>query len=188
MKNTDTRIQYSRMKLQQALLTLLQTKPIDKVTVKELCETANLNRGTFYLHYDSPLSLLRDMETHFFEESMKMFDSFWQKGRKKSVMECLFQYIRENGDVFRILMGPNGDPRFSDFFSDQIRESILDQWQLEFPHYRREDMDFMLDFLVMGSMRLILNWLEDSRGITATEFTRRIERLGHHALLAIREF
>lgn len=54
MKNTDTRIQYSRMKLQQALLTLLQTKPIDKVTVKELCETANLNRGTFYLHYDSP--------------------------------------------------------------------------------------------------------------------------------------
>jgi len=53
MENLDNRVRYTKTVLQQALLKLLQTKHIDKITIKELCQEAKINRGTFYLHYRS---------------------------------------------------------------------------------------------------------------------------------------
>ena len=45
-----------------ALLDILQEKPIDQISVKELVEAAELNRSTFYLHYSSPLDVLKEIE------------------------------------------------------------------------------------------------------------------------------
>lgn len=188
MKNVDTRIQFTRVKLRDAVLRLLQEKSIDKITVRELCDAANLNRGTFYLHYDSPAALLKDIENQFLEENKKLFNSFWSKGREQNVMESLFACIRENRDIFLILMGPHGDPNFVNEAFGGMRESILDQWQLEFPCYAREDLDFIFNYVLTGSSRLILDWLQDSRGLPASQFAKRMERLGHYALVAIREF
>ncbi|MGM9605361.1 MAG: TetR-like C-terminal domain-containing protein, partial [Faecousia sp.] len=101
---------------------------------------------------------------------------------------ALFASIKMNGDIVCILLGPHGDPNFVSEILDGMRESVLDQWQLEFPHYVRKDLDFVFDYVLMGSTRLILNWLQDSKGIPASQFARQIERLGHHALLAIGDF
>ena len=188
MKNVDTRVQYTKYKLRTAVLNLLQKKSIDKITVKEVCDEAGINRGTFYLHYESPAALLKDIEKQFFEENKKLFDSFWQAGREQNIIEALFSCIKENSDVFRILMGPHGDPYFASELFNGMREGVLDQWQMEFPHYDRCDLDFIFDYVLLGSTRLILNWLNDSKGLSATQFARRMERLGHHALMAIKEF
>lgn len=188
MKNLDTRVRYTRSILRQSLLELLKEKSIDRVTVKELCEKAQLNRGTFYLHYDSPVALLKDIEQQFIEENARIFASFWQEGREQSIMESLFSSIKENQDIFCILMGPHGDPHFADQIFGGMRQHVLNQWQLEFPAYSREDLDFIFDFVLIGSTRLILNWLSDNKGITAPAFARRMERLGHHALMAIKDF
>lgn len=188
MKNTDTRVQYTKEKLKGAILELLQKKSVDKITIKELCDHAGLNRGTFYLHYDSPAALLQDIEDQFLKETTALFHSFWQDGREQNIMAALFASIKKNTEIVCILLGPHGDPNFVGDLSDGMRGEVLDQWQLEFPHYAREDLDFIYDFVVIGSTRLILNWLQDSKGITATQFARRMERLGHHALIAIRDF
>ena len=48
---TDARVKYTKMVLKKALLELMQHKPVNKITVKEICERAELNRATFYAHY-----------------------------------------------------------------------------------------------------------------------------------------
>lgn len=65
MKKVDTRVQYTRRRLRDAILEMLREKSIDKITIKEICEAAGLNRGTFYLHYDCPAALLSDIENQF---------------------------------------------------------------------------------------------------------------------------
>ena len=55
MSRTDARIRYTQGVLKQALLSFLQEKPINKITVKEVCERAELNRATFYAHYSDLL-------------------------------------------------------------------------------------------------------------------------------------
>ncbi|MBQ6035886.1 MAG: TetR family transcriptional regulator, partial [Lachnospiraceae bacterium] len=65
MAALDTRVRYTKEVLKKALLDLLKTKPISKVTIKELCEAAGLNRGTFYLHYYEPNDVLKEIEEDF---------------------------------------------------------------------------------------------------------------------------
>lgn len=190
MKKVDTRIQFTKMKLREAVLELLKDKSIDKVTIKDICDRAGLNRGTFYLHYNSPAELLKDVENQFLEENAKLFHSFLKRAENQepNIVEALFASIKANGDIVCILLGPNGDPNFVIEILDGMRDGVLDQWQLEFPSYSREDLDFVFEYVLVGSTRLILNWLQDSRGIPASQFAKRIERLGHHVLVGIQDF
>lgn len=61
MKKNDARVRYTKLVLKNALLKLMQTKPINKITVKEVCELAGLNRATFYAHYGNCFDLLESI-------------------------------------------------------------------------------------------------------------------------------
>lgn len=58
----NRRVQYTRDQLKTALITLLQKQPLSELTVTAICQTANVNRGTFYAHYDNPAALFAAIE------------------------------------------------------------------------------------------------------------------------------
>ena len=73
---TDARVKYTKMVLKKALLELMQHKPVNKITVKEICERAELNRATFYAHYSDCFDLLESIEEELFgqfERSMPIY-------------------------------------------------------------------------------------------------------------------
>ncbi|MBR8643897.1 TetR/AcrR family transcriptional regulator [[Brevibacterium] frigoritolerans] len=53
MQKQDRRIDRTKTFLKDALLKLLSENPISKISITELCNEANINRGTFYAHYDN---------------------------------------------------------------------------------------------------------------------------------------
>lgn len=55
---TDARVRYTRKVIQDAFLDILKEKPISRITVKEVCDKAEINRGTFYKHYQDCYDLL----------------------------------------------------------------------------------------------------------------------------------
>ena len=188
MENLDNRVRYTKMILQQALLKILQRKHIDKVTIKELCEEAKVNRGTFYLHYATPNDLLMEIEQQFIDEYTAKFSPYFDDGYETSYMSNLFAGILKNRELCRIIMGKNGNPRFVERIQQMFRPYVVDGWCKEFPKYKREDLDYVYDFIFTGSMRLILNWIEDDKGLSTAELARRLDRLGHYCHLAILEF
>ena len=188
MENLDNRVRYTKMVLQQALLKILQNKHIDKVTIKELCEEAKVNRGTFYLHYATPNDLLIEIEQQFIDENMAMFSPYFDGGYETSYIAALFAGILKNRDLCRIIMGKNGNPRFVERIQQMIRPYVVDGWCKEFPTYKRDDLDYVYDFVFSGSMRLILNWIEDGKGLSTADLAKRLDRLGHHCHMAIPEF
>lgn len=188
MDNIDNRVRYTKTVLQQALLRILKKKHIDKVTIKELCEEAKVNRGTFYLHYATPNDLLMEIEKQFIDENMAYFSTYMKGGYEMSLLTGMFACILKNREICRIIMGKNGNPRFLERIKQMLRESVVDGWCQEFPQYGRNDLDYVYDFVFTGSMQLILNWLEDDKGLTTAELANRLDRLGHHCHLAISEF
>lgn len=188
MEYLDNRVRYTKAVLQQALLKILQSKHIDKVTIKELCEEAKVNRGTFYLHYATPNDILLEIEEQFISENMAMFSPYFDEGYETSYMASLFAGILKSRDVCRVIMGKNGNPRFLERIQQLIRPYVVSGWCREFPKYRREDLDYVYDFIFAGSMQLILNWIADSKGLSTEDFANRLDRLGHHCHLAISEF
>ena len=188
MENLDNRVRYTKMVLQQGLLKILKKKHIDKVTVKELCDEAKINRGTFYLHYATPNDLLMEIEQQFINDNMIYFAPYMNEGYETNMLAGMFTSILKNKDLCRIIMGKNGNPKFLERLEGMVRGSIIDGWCKEFPQYNREHLDYVFDFIFTGSMRLILNWIEDDQGMSTLDLAKRLDRLGHYCHLAISEF
>ena len=85
-------------------------------------------------------------------------------------------------------MGDNGDPQFLGSMRNLVRDGIVCQWQKEFPTCDRERLLFIFDYVFLGSMRLMLNWIDDDQDLSPSQFARRLERLGHYSLIAAGEF
>ena len=62
MMKTDARVRYTRKVIQDAFLNILKEKPVSKITVKEVCDMTEINRGTFYKHYQDCYDLLDKIE------------------------------------------------------------------------------------------------------------------------------
>ena len=60
MNKSESKYFNTAIKFDQALLSLLEQKPFEYITVSELCVQAGVNRSTFYLHYENTSDLLRE--------------------------------------------------------------------------------------------------------------------------------
>ena len=61
VKSLDRRARMTREILKQSLIELMKNKPIHDISIKKICETADINRSTFYHHYDSQFDLFNDI-------------------------------------------------------------------------------------------------------------------------------
>jgi AcrR family transcriptional regulator len=64
----DRRVKYTKAVLRDSLISLMKEKPVEKITVKEICEGADINRSTFYVHYASPQDLLDSIKEEMYDE------------------------------------------------------------------------------------------------------------------------
>lgn len=63
----DRRVKYTKMVLKESFLNLLEKKDISRITVKEICEDADINRATFYTHYTDVYDLQKKIEDEFLD-------------------------------------------------------------------------------------------------------------------------
>ena len=70
-KKTDRRVRRTRSLLLDAFFSLLESKSYKDITVKELCDVADINRGTFYLHFKDIYDMVEQIEQEIFP--------FWHK-------------------------------------------------------------------------------------------------------------
>ena len=61
-QNIDRRVRKTKRQLRQALMMLMSEKPSKSISVRELAERADINRGTFYIHYKDVSDLLQRLE------------------------------------------------------------------------------------------------------------------------------
>ena len=59
---TDRRVRKTKKQLRMALTTLMMEKSVGEITVREIAELADVNRGTFYAHYTDIYDLLKQMD------------------------------------------------------------------------------------------------------------------------------
>lgn len=163
MKKTDQRIRLTHMLLRKALTELLQQKPLQSITVKELCAAAGLNRSTFYAHYTDLNDLLGQMET----EMMDTFRAALHPLLTQSPAELspvqittgIFQCLKENADLCAITLGPYGDKKFALRLLGMARECSLNTYAVYFEGASPEQIDYYFSFVSAGCIGLLEKWL-----------------------------
>ena len=161
-KKEDRRVRRTKKLLTQALTQLLQEKQINEITVKELTDLADMNRGTFYLYYKDMFDMLEKIEDGMFEVldaiiSLHEHDDVSQQ--TKSILLDLFDFIEENQEMCRVLLSPHGDMNFLHRLNKVVREKCLKAW----PDIQKEkgeaDFDYHYSFVVFGCAGIIRAWV-----------------------------
>ena len=173
----ERRIRRTKSLLRYGLAELLQTKPIDEITVTELVERSDINRSTFYLHYADIYDLLESIETELFDEVEHAAHQHLSSPFNESGMpffEDVFNILFANREICVALIGPNGSVAFLRRIEEMISSYSMKALQASFPA-RKDDMKYTFSFCAIGCFGLIKDWLlggcaESPQHMTALTF------------------
>jgi AcrR family transcriptional regulator len=183
----DRRKKYTRMVLKESLMALLKEKPISSLTIKEICELADLNRSTFYAHFSSQYDLLNAIEEEFVEDMVSTLNqyNFSKEEDALKMTEKILEYIARNSDVCQMLLGENSDIHFQKKGMKITQEYIFKNWITD-SQFDRETFEYINIFVVSGSIYAIKNWVENGMKKTPREMAEIINNFINHGLSNIR--
>ena len=108
MANTDLRVQRTKKILKDTFNKMIVTTDFEKITIKDLCNKAIINRRTFYLHYSSIEDLLEDFISDYTREYYDLIKDFDPIEDVDQLVRMYFTYSEEKGMMFeRINTNPN---------------------------------------------------------------------------------
>ncbi|MBH9967319.1 TetR/AcrR family transcriptional regulator [[Bacillus] enclensis] len=166
----DRRKQYTRMVLKESLLKLLQEKSISNLTIKEICETADINRSTYYAHYSNQYELLESIEEEFIEDLVATLGryNFSKEEEALQMTEKLFEFLADKNGICKILLSENTDMYFLKKGMGITHEFIFKNWVTD-SRIDQETYEYINMFMVSGSIHVIKNWLENGMDKTPGE-------------------
>lgn len=166
----DRRIKYTKMLLKNSLVELMNEYTISKISVKMLCERADINRSTFYTHYTDQFDLLSKLEQEVIAEIKKQIEKHeFQMHNEETVqgLNDILVYIAQNADLCKVLLSDNGDPNFQREVMIIAQQKTIE----ELHNYRNLDgrtLEYLQSFVIAGALNIVQKWLQDGM-IESTE-------------------
>lgn len=171
---TDARIRYTRMRLREAFLTCLAEKPVSKITVKELCDRAEINRATFYKHYADPFDLLDKLEG----EALAWLETrLGEHHFQQDMMLTILRNLCDEDNPYHALASANGDPSFPGRVSALFYREFRPRLAQILPHRTEDEQTAAYLFLVGGCGRLLAGWLQDGKQAPPEEVAARLQTI-----------
>lgn len=144
--------------LAESLKKLMRAKPFSKITVTEIVNDCEVNRKTFYYHFEDIYALLRWI---FEEEAVNIIRKFYLLNDYDEAIEFIYEYISENKDLLRNAYDAFGSVELSSFFhmsfvglNESLIESVEQKMHKRLPERTRE---YLCEFLTEASAGLLLN-------------------------------
>lgn len=179
-RKENQRTRLTKRLLRESLLELLEEKPVERITVKELCEAAELNRSTFYAYYQDALSL-------YYEMGNELVDALLDYVRTGGVeTESMLTYIKERREMFALLIY-NG--QFMDMNSPLQRRILEETVRYTWPAGAEmavagAEWKYILQYMFMGGSGLIHQWVRDGCDMEPSELAALLGGLTETVLRA----
>lgn len=161
------------------LVKLMGEKDFDKITVKDLTDALDINRGTFYLHYKDKYDLLEQIENEILGEineiivtsQKRLAHGFIFPANQEAVLNTfisIYSYINENADFMKIMLGSNGDLSFQ----MKIRNLVEDWLVLNIPvndAAEKLPIKYLSSIASSAQLGIIQKWLKSGMKETPEE-------------------
>ena len=162
-KKSDRRVRYTKMVIKDSFIKFLKQKPISHISITEICDDADINRATFYAHYQDQYDLLRQIKDEALENINQYIGTFDYRDAAANPLDMtqkILEYILENAELFDLLLNSNGD--------EQFQQEVIKTFQVEkltaFDSDSvgsKENEEYVFRFLMSGSIGIIQLWLKN---------------------------
>ncbi|MFD2331052.1 TetR/AcrR family transcriptional regulator [Cohnella sp. GCM10020058] len=181
----DRRKARTRQLLYDALMTLLQEKNADAITVTDVADRADVNRGTFYLHYRDVGDMLQQLKDDVFTrmrgcvEKLDITEAirYIDKEEPYPVSIAIFEEVARHGEFLRIMLGQQGDLSFA----RQLRELFATRVQAKLGTFSPEDravpLDYLVSYIASANFGIVTHWLDTGRQLAPRQMAKMMVNL-----------
>lgn len=169
MKQEDNRVRITRMLIRDALLKLLQEKPLQQISVRELCALASINRGTFYTHYRDIYDLMNQIEESMFEEFQIILEPMMHEVQSIDLIDMItqiFTYVQANADLCLVTLGSYGDKKLLYRLVALGKEACLRSYCSLNPKADKRRIEYYYTFISSGCIGILEQWLKEGMRLT----------------------
>lgn len=188
MNKNESKYFNTAKKMNDALITLLETKEFEYISIKEICHIANVNRSTFYLHYSNMNDLLEEtikslnlsFNSHF--NSKENENTIISKDNLEDLLlindDNLIPYlnfIKENKNIYKVLKNHpqlfNANKTYEQMFR-KLFVPIMNRFGLDEKWHK-----YLMDFYISGLTSIVFDWVYDDCKIPVQEVSDFIKGL-----------
>lgn len=184
MNKSESKYFNTAIRFDKALLSLIENKPFEYITVSEICEKAKVNRSTFYLHYENTSDLLKETISYVVNDFYSYFSvdkkSITEKFADSELNDLIYindkylrpylLFIKNNQRLFGSVLSQPGT-----FDSDKIFQRLLENIFapiLDRFHYPKNEQNYVMMFYLNGITAIIKEWLKE-------DCEKSIEEISH---------
>lgn len=173
MNKKESKYFSTAIKMDEALILLLEKKEFEYITIKEICDKAGVNRSTFYLHYENTADLLKEttqyiLDKHFSYYTVDKKEMAFKLGscdRKELIFvtsEYLTPYltfVKENCRIFKLALKRFQILNMNEVYSKMFKyifEPILERFCIP-----EKERAYVIKFYLTGVFSVVMEWLEN---------------------------
>ncbi len=167
-KKIDPRVIRTRQMLRDALVSLIEEKGFDALTVQDITDRAKLNRATFYLHYQDKQELLvkslRDAIDELMADIGPATDEHGQLVADGSLrhIKAVFEHVAQHARFYRVMLSAEGVSSFIAGVRDYMAEITLEWLKALQPNARQSQvpLEIVANSLSWSLLGVLIWWLE----------------------------
>ena len=173
INHNDRRVKRTKKALRDALLTLLNEKTINEITVTELTSLADVNRATFYFYYTDLIDMLQQIQN-------EAYEAFTAVVKKASVevstidgfteySERLLTFCQENEELVRFIINNDVNSRLYSY----IKQLML----VNIPNTKEVFSDdnpakYLSNFVITAMIGICIDWLDDGMKVSPHDLAK----------------
>lgn len=170
MNNNDRRVKRTKKALHEALLTLLNDKSINEITVTELTTLADVNRATFYFYYTDLIDMLQQIQN----EAYEAFTAMIQKATIHvstiegftEYAERVFTYCKENEHLVRFIINNDVNNRLYTYIRQLMLTNIPNTKEI---FGENNPAKFISNYVINAMIGVCIDWMDDGMKIPARD-------------------
>ena len=174
MNKNESKYFNTAIKMDEALITLLEKKDFEYITIKEICDTAGVNRSTFYLHYENTSDLLKETTRYIIDKHLTYYEidktrislQFETCKREELLFitgEYLVPYltfIKDNQRLFKVSIKQFNSLSMNEVYNKMfvhIFSPILERF-----HVSEKERAYVMKFYLTGVFAIVMEWLDNN--------------------------
>lgn len=155
----DLRVIKTKNLIKGAFIDLVEEKGFDRVTVKDICSKALINRNTFYLHYYDKVDLLNKIANEVFmeQENNISFSTNILNINKEIIKNSLLDILKilsKEIEFYRVILLDSSMSGFIDKFANDLKNSYYNHLNINY-----KDKLIESDYIFHGIIGVIKNWI-----------------------------
>ncbi|WP_338208026.1 TetR/AcrR family transcriptional regulator [Lactiplantibacillus paraxiangfangensis] len=154
----NRRSQMTKRLIQDSLIQLLQEQSIDEITVTAVCKAADINRGTFYAHYEDVKDCMHRMEQDATKELLAVIDEHSIPDSLQAILTGIFEVVKKRHAVTSFILTTDQDFLMS--FIATTKREILAQIPSKVPGIGSREKEYMFEYYLNGIVGVVRYWLK----------------------------